>query len=127
MPSALAAILFAALSGVVGAFQIALAFGVPWGELTMGGRYKGSLPPQIRIAPVLSVVLIVGFAIIVLSRAELAFPGLANLSAKLIWGVVAYCSLGVVLNYFTPSERERALWLPVVAVMLACSLIVALR
>jgi hypothetical protein len=93
----------------------------------MGGRYKGSLPPQIRIAPVLSVVLIVGFAIIVLSRAELAFPGLANLSAKLIWGVVAYCSLGVVLNYFTPSERERALWLPVVAVMLACSLIVALR
>jgi hypothetical protein len=93
----------------------------------MGGRYKGSLPPQIRIAPVLSVVLIVGFAIIVLSRAELAFLGLANLSAKLIWGVVAYCSLGVVLNYFTPSERERALWLPVVAVMLACGLIVALR
>jgi hypothetical protein len=101
--------------------------GAPWGELTLGGRYKGALPRQIRAVPVISIGLILGFAAVVLSRAGTAFPELANLSIKLIWLVVAYCVLGVIMNTITPSKRERKLWVPVVTAMLVCSLMVALQ
>jgi hypothetical protein len=127
MQITIAAIIFTALSAFVGAFQLALVFGAPWGEVTLGGRYKGALPNRIRAAPAVSAVLILGFAVIVLARAGLAFFDLGPLSVKLIWGVAAYCLLGSLMNYLTPSKRERALWFPVVAVMLICSLLVALR
>lgn len=92
----------------------------------MGGRYRGALPRRIRAVPALSIVLITGFAGVVLARAGMAFADLQNLSEKLIWVVVAYCAIGCLANSITPSKRERALWLPVVTVMLACSVIVAL-
>jgi hypothetical protein len=126
MLSTIAAIIFTALSALVGAFQLALVCGAPWGEVTLGGRYKGALPKRIRVVAVVSAVLIFGFAVIVLARTGLAFLDLTTISSKLIWGVVAYFLLGSLLNYITPSKRERALWFPIVAAMLACSLIVAL-
>jgi hypothetical protein len=126
MLSTIAAVVFAALSTSVGVFQLALVFGAPWGQVTLGGRYEGTLPRHVRAAPAVSAVLIFGLALIVLTRAGLVFFDLKFLSAKLIWGVVAYCLLGSLLNYITPSKRERALWFPVVAVMSMCSLIVAL-
>jgi hypothetical protein len=125
MLTTIASIIFTALSALVGVFQLALVFGAPWGEVTLGGRYKGALPKHIRVAPAVSAVLIFGFAVIVLARAGLAFY--EAFSAKLIWGVAAYCFLGSVMNYITPSKRERALWFPIVAVMLICSLLVAWR
>jgi hypothetical protein len=126
MLSTFAAILFTVLATLVCIFQIALVLGAPWGELTLGGRYKGAIPYRIRFVPLASLALIGGFAVIVLSRAGIAFAGLEERSAKLVWGVVAYCVLGVLANYFTPSRRERLLWFPVVAGMLTCSLTVAL-
>jgi hypothetical protein len=30
-------------------FQIALVFGAPWGEYTMGGKFHGKLPIKISI------------------------------------------------------------------------------
>jgi hypothetical protein len=126
MLDTLAAILFAVLSTLVCVFQIALVLGAPWGELTRGGRYKGAIPYRMRFVPMVSLVLIGGFAVIMLSRAGVAFLDLGARSAGLVWVVVAYCTLGVLANYFTPSRRERIFWLPVVSVMLACSLIVAL-
>ncbi len=92
----------------------------------MGGRYRGALPRRVRAVPALSVVVIVGFAIVVLAQAGVAFTDFQTLSAKLIWVVVAYCVVGCLANYITPSKRERALWFPVVAGMLVCSLIIAL-
>ena len=127
MLSTIAAIAFTALSTVVVVFQLALAFGAPLGDVTMGGRYRGALPRHIRVVPALSAVLITGFAAVVLARAGMAFVELQVLSTKLIWVVVAYCAVGSLANYITPSKWERALWFPMVAVMLACSLIVALQ
>jgi hypothetical protein len=66
MLTAIAAIIFTALSVLVGVFQFALVFGAPWGEVTLGGRYKGALPKHIRAAPAVSAVFIFGFAVIVL-------------------------------------------------------------
>jgi hypothetical protein len=53
-------------------------------------------------------------------------PGWEPVSRTLVWGVVAYCVLGVLANALTPSRWERIIWLPVVSGMLLCSILVAL-
>jgi hypothetical protein len=104
----LAAKIFIALTTVVVAFQLALAAGAPWGELTMG-----------------SAVLLGGFGLVVAARAGLALPRWRRPAGRLIWVVVAYTVVGVGLNAATPSARERVLWLPVALVLAACALLVA--
>jgi hypothetical protein len=117
---------FLALTTIVAVFQVALAAGVPWGHLTWGGRFPGRLPARMRGAALLSAVLLVSFVAIVVARAGFAFSEWQPLSAKLIWVVVAYCAIGVLANAATPSRWERIIWLPVVTLMLACALLVAL-
>ncbi len=121
-----AALIFAFASGGVVLFQIALVLGAPWGEFTLGGRWKGRLPGRVRLIPLFSIALLVFFCVVVLARAD--FLGLASWAYLpwLMWVVVAYCLLGCIANAFTPSRIERMLWLPVVASMLAASVIVAL-
>jgi hypothetical protein len=109
----------------VAAFQVLLVLGRPWGEWTLGGRFRGRLPPLARGVAGCSALLLAGFAVVAAARAELAFPGLRVASGWLIWVVVAYCAVGTVMNGITPSVRERRLWLPVVAVMLITSVLVA--
>jgi hypothetical protein len=110
---------------LVAAFQLALAAGVPWGELTLGGAFPGQLPPRMRAVAFASALLLIGFGVVVAARAELAFPRWLAASRRLIWVVVSYALLGIVLNAITPSPNERALWLPVSMVLALCSLIVA--
>ena len=56
----LAALVFAAPAIGVIAFQLALAFGAPWGSYAMGGAFPGRMPPRMRVAAV------VGLAVFVL-------------------------------------------------------------
>ena len=121
-----AAILFAVASTGVALFQLALALGAPWGELTLGGRWRGRLPGAIRVMPLVSAALLAFFSAVLLARAGFGPHALEQFSPALAWVVVAYCALGCIANTITPSRRERLLWLPVVAVMLASSLVVAL-
>jgi hypothetical protein len=120
-----AAQIFILASAGVGVFQVALALGAPWGEFTLGGRWKGKLPPRARIIPVLSVLILTFFCAVVLARAGFELPLLQQYSHFLAWVVVGYCVIGTVANAATPSKRERNLWLPVVLLMLASSLAVA--
>lgn len=120
-----AALLFTLASAGVGAFQIALALGAPWGELTLGGRWRGRLPSKLRLVPVVSLLLLVCFAAVILARAGFVVPLVQQNSHSLAWVVVGYCVLGSIANAATPSRRERNLWLPVVLCMLALSLVVA--
>ena len=46
-----------ALSGALVAFQVALAAGAPWGEVSWGGGHVGVLPEQLRVASGVSAVL----------------------------------------------------------------------
>lgn len=125
MRPTIAAAIFLTLTVVVVAFQLALAGGAPWGELTMGGAFPGQLPPRMRAAAVLSAVLLSVFGAIVAARAGLALPRWRRAAQRLIWVVVAYTLVGVVLNAATPSARERALWLPITVVLAGCALVVA--
>lgn len=119
-----AAVLYAALTAGVVAFQLALVLGAPLGHLTMGGRWPGVLPTEGRITAGLSALLLTSMAMVVLGRAGLLA---VRPSTMAIWLVVALQGLGVVAHVMTPSAAERALWLPVILVLLACALVVARR
>jgi cell division protein FtsW (lipid II flippase) len=120
-----AALLFALASAGVVAFQIALALGAPWGEFTLGGRWRGCLPPKIRLIPVVSALILALISAVILARAGLGVSVLQEHSRVLAWVVVGYLVLGCILNTITPSKRERTIWLPVVFCMLVLSLTVA--
>jgi hypothetical protein len=126
MISTFFAYLFALLTLIVFLFQIALAAGMPWGHLAMGGRYPGKFPPNMRVGAVIQGTLMVFLGMIVLSRAGIAFPGLSNLSNYLIWVAVAISGISLVMNLITQSKWERILWAPVALLMTISSLVVAL-
>ena len=120
-----AAFLFTLISTGVGVFQVALVLGAPWGEFTLGGRWRGSLPGVVRLLPLLSLLVLAFFGAVILARAGLGLPLLQSHSHSLAWVVVGYCVLGSIANTATSSKRERNLWLPVILFMLASSLVVA--
>ena len=120
------AILYAIISALVIAFQIALAAGAPWGAYAMGGAFPGQFPPSMRIGAGVQAIILAGLAGVVLARAGVALGGWSRASRWLIWVVVAFSTLSLVLNLITPSTDERAIWAPVAFVMLASSLVVAI-
>jgi hypothetical protein len=120
-----AALLYAAVTAVVVAFQIALAAGAPWGEYAMGGAFPGQYPPELRVAALAQAALLGVLAAVVLARAGVVLPGWSRLSRRLVWVVVGFSALSLVLNLITPSGAERAIWAPVALLLLISSAVVA--
>ncbi len=114
--------IFTFFIAVVCVFQLALALGAPWGDLAMGGRFPGRLPPRIRPLCLVQIVLLMGMATIVDARAGLILPSWHKSVATLAWGVVAFSAFA---NFATPSPGERRLWGPVSLVLLVTSFLVA--
>jgi hypothetical protein len=123
---ALAATIFGILITVVVLFQLALAAGMPWGHLAMGGRYPGVFPPAMRIAALVQIGVLALLVLIVLTRAQMIFPAWYAVSEKAIWVVAAVSAISLVLNVMTPSKWERILWSPVALLMTVCSIVIAL-
>jgi hypothetical protein len=122
----IAALLYLAVSAFAVAFQLGLAAGAPWGTRAMGGRWPGRFPPALRVLAVVQAVVLSTLAIIVLSTAGVVWPGVTDDLPWLIWVVVLFSAASLVVNLASPSPPERRLWVPVAAVMLVCSLVVAL-
>ena len=126
MPSpVLAAWVFAGLTALVVLFQLALAAGAPWGAYAMGGAFPGVMPTPMRAAAVVQAAVLVGVALVVLSRAGVVLAGWRRTARWLAWVVVALLGVSLILNLITPSAMERLIWAPAVAVLLLCSLRVA--
>lgn len=121
-----AAMIYAVVSLGVVVFQVALAAGAPWGEYAMGGAFPGQFPPALRVTALVQAALLLAMAAVVLSRARLILPGWLRVSRWLIWFVVAFAAVSFLLNLFTPSAGERALWAPAAFLLLVSSAIVAL-
>jgi hypothetical protein len=119
------AYLFSALIAVVVLFQFALSLGAPWGEMALGGKFPGRLPPRMRIAALIQIVVLVFIALIVLTRAGVVLNEYSAISRPAIWGVVVFNLVGAILNTITPSRKERMLWAPVAIVLLICATYVA--
>jgi cytochrome bd-type quinol oxidase subunit 2 len=118
---------FIAFIGIVVLFQLALALGAPWGEFAMGGKFPGKFPPQMRIAALIQIVILVLIALVVLSASGLALNQFYNFSRTAIWFVVAFFVLGSLMNLATKSVKERRIWAPVNVVLLLLSIFVALN
>ena len=121
----LLAYLFCFFALVISLFQLALALGAPFGELTMGGQYPGRLPDKMRVAALFQLVLIVLASIVVLIRAEVVASELFDLSRSAIWFVVGLFFLSSILNIITPSKKERMMGAPIAIILFASSLLVA--
>jgi hypothetical protein len=121
-----AAIIYAVVALGVVAFQIALVAGAPWGAYAMGGASPGQYPPALRIGAIIQAVLIAGMAAVILARAGLILPGWSRMSLWLVWVVVALTALSLILNLITPSAGERAIWAPILALLLITSLLVTI-
>ena len=106
-------------------FQLALALGAPLGDYTLGGKYPGKLPPKMRVAALVQILVLFVFALIVLVRSGTALPNLQAFGRVGIWFVVGFFVLGSIANLSTPSKRERLLWGPTNVLMLGISILIA--
>ena len=125
--STLPAILLIVVAIGVSGFQIALALGAPLGEWAFGGQHQGVLPPQFRVASVVSLLL---YAFQIAHYGSIAgwwLPPISNDTVGVInWIFVAFFSVGTVMNGISRSVKERVAWTPVVAASLVCALWIAL-
>ena len=124
--STIAGVVFAIAAGGVVVFQLAMAFGAPWGRYAMGGAFPGRFPPPLRVAAVIQAAVIAVLAVGVASTAGLLLPDLAVALPWLVWAAVGVSALAVVLNAISRSAGERRIWVPVATVLLVSSLLVAL-
>ena len=95
----------------VGAFQLALVAGAPWGAAAWAGQAPGVLPTSLRVASAVSVLAYSGLAAIV------ATDRLGSTARRrLLTGASLLMVLGTVGNLATQSPVER-LWAPVAATL----------
>ncbi|MEO6943314.1 MAG: hypothetical protein ABI053_01215 [Lacisediminihabitans sp.] len=114
------------LLGLLALFQIALASGAPLGEFAWGGQAK-VLPTRLRIGSIVSIFIYAAIALIILERAgPIQILGNAAVVQVAAWVVFAYFVLGILMNAISRSKKERYTMTPVVIVLAALSLAIAL-
>lgn len=124
--SAIAAIVFTVLLGLLAVFQVVLVAGAPIGHLAWGGQER-VLSVRKRVGSVVAVVLYVGFALLALVRAGLVGAAADNVVVVVaMWVVFAYLSLGILLNAISRSRPERFVMTPVALLLAILALVVAL-
>jgi hypothetical protein len=87
----------------------------------VGGRFPGRLPPAWRALALVQAALLGAMAAAVLGRAGLGPAALA----PLFWPAFGITLLSLAANAASPSRPERLLWTPVIALMAAAALGVA--
>lgn len=121
----IAAIVYSILNFIVILFQLGLALGMPWGAASMGGKFPGKYPPKMRLVAIINVLLLTFFSVVVMIEARL-MDNIIGYTNYLIWVIVAFSTIGVILNSITPSKIEK-IWAPLAFIQLIASLIIALN
>jgi hypothetical protein len=122
MPAAVAlTVILAALA----VFQLALALGAPIGRFAWGGQHR-VLPTKLRIGSLVSIVIYAVIALLALDRSGAIDVVPDGVSTVGMWIVFAYFVLGIPLNAISRSKPERYTMTPIVTVLAALSLLVAL-
>jgi hypothetical protein len=124
-PSGIAAIALVALLAILAAFQLSLAAGAPLGRLAWGGQNR-ILPTRMRIGSLASVVVYAVIAVLALDRAG-EIDALPELVSRIgMWVVFGYLVLSILPNLASKSRPERAVMVPVTALLAGLALLVAL-
>ena len=117
----LAAILYISITVLVIFFQFGLVFGAPLGEFTQGGRFKGALPISGRVIAALSIPLLIFMALSIASVVGFVFEW----DRWTAIATIAFQGATVILNWITPSRKEKLLWGPVTTVAFGlCSYVI---
>jgi hypothetical protein len=104
----------AALLLGVGAFQVCLAAGAPWGRASYGGAHAGVLPTTLRRSSAVSSGVYVALA----AAAGTSLVG-AVARRRVLAVTAPVMVVGAVMNLVSPSVVERSIWTPVTAVLAA--------
>ncbi len=120
------AVVLAAGSLIVTAFQISLTLGAPFGAAALGGTFPGQLPDAVRLVTAVQAVVWLLAALLVLVRG--GYP-LANLPATVsrvgTWVLAGLLGLGTLMNFASSSPWERFGWGPFSLVMFALCIVLA--
>lgn len=95
---------------IVGAFQVALAAGAPWGRASYGGAHHGVLPGHLRTISGLAA-LGYGTGTVLILRDS----GSSRTRARAFAALSMFMGVGTIANGASRSPVERALWTPVTA------------
>jgi hypothetical protein len=124
----IAALLQALIALGVAVFQVAVVAGAPWGEYTMGGKYPGKLPGQLRLTAAVSAFIMLVQSGHYLAQAGILTPQLSpGQNAIVNWFWFGFAVLGIIMNSISRSTKERNLWVPILIVSAVCTLVVALN
>lgn len=123
----LAAILAVVLLVAVAAFQVALAFGAPWGAAAWGGQNPGVLGRKLRIASgVAGIVVYPLIVALVLAAAGLIDDGWLPVEGTVImWVLAGLLGVGAIMNVVSRSRPERN-WGAVALTIALCCVVIAL-
>ena len=122
----IAAFAFALVLALLLCFQLALAFGAPWGHLAWGGQNTGTLPTGYRIGSAVSVLVYAPMAFVALDRAEVIDVLPDGVSSVAMWVIFGILALGVVMNAISRSRAERLVMTPVAILLAVLALLTAL-
>jgi hypothetical protein len=115
------------LLGGLAVFQALLVAGLPLGRFAWGGQHR-VLPTTLRIGSAVSIVLYALFASIIVAAAKRISDGTsAGVVDVGIWVLTAYFIVGIAMNAISRSRPERFVMTPVVLVLAAVSLVLALQ
>lgn len=121
----LAAVLFVGMA----LFQIAAALGAPLGNMVFGGRAAkedGRLPLAYRIASGAGAVLLVLFAIVILTRGGvIGSSGDSTLVIVMSWAITAYMAINAPMNFMGKHWVERYVFGGITVVLVVLCAIVA--
>jgi hypothetical protein len=107
------------------AFQAALAFGAPWGDLAWGGEHEGRLPPRQATGSALIAPFLVAMAAILLMREGWLFPDAAREMVWPVWAVFLFLVTQLFGALRSQSRREKRFMTPVYLVATALTAMLA--
>ena len=115
-----------ALLGALAVFQGLLVAGAPLGRFAWGGQHV-VLPASLRVGSVISILSYAFFALLMLQAVGVVTVLPQGFAEVALWLLVGYFALGIALNAVSRSRPERLVMTPVVLVLTAVCLVLALR
>jgi hypothetical protein len=115
-----------ALLAALAVFQGLLVAGAPLGHFAWGGQHV-VLPTNLRIGSVISIGLYALFAVLILQAAGSVAVLPERLVDVAIWVLAGFFAIGIVMNAVSRSRPERLVMTPVVLLLAAICLVLALR
>jgi hypothetical protein len=121
-----AAVASLVLLAALAVFQGLLVAGLPLGRFAWGGKNE-VLPANLRVGSAVSIALYGVFAVLILQAAGALSLLPDRVAGVAIWVLAGYFVLGIGMNAVSRSRPERLVMTPVVAVLAAACLVLAVR